>query len=59
MVAINFERKHFEEAEAVYSGLYCCHGNGNDVKSNIKMFPRNKFQMLLPMISYKKNHHFS
>ena len=59
MVAINFERKHFEEAEAVHSGLYCCHGNEYDVISNIKMFPRNKFQMLLPMISYKKKYHFS
>ena len=59
MVAINFERKKFEEAEAVQSGLYCCHGNGCDVISNINMFSRNKFQMLLPMISYKKNYHFS
>ena len=59
MVVINFERKKFEEAAAVYSGLYCCHGNGYDVISNIKMFPRNKFQMFLPMISYKENYNFS
>lgn len=32
MVTINFERKKFEEAKAVNSGLYCCHGNGYEVK---------------------------
>ena len=31
MVAYNLERKKFEEAEAVNSGLYCFHGNGYDV----------------------------